>query len=241
MPCDSGPRNHRLPKCRAEAGLRQDGHASAPMAAACTWPGHLGLAPLHSRPPLPSLAGDQARPLVTHTAPRGTNAILAPDQPIRKSRWGVLARKQACVHPGDPEPLKPLTQACRGLVLAAAAAKSHAHQAQSQSPLASDPQGPTAQRGALMARGSLPTQTPRNRGEGAVRAPVRPPPIQAGRAGSFLSLQVRTGRNRRHPPGPVHSPLLEVQEDLGQRAAACHHGHIDSPQEAVMHLNQVLG
>lgn len=50
-----------------------------------------------------------------------------------------------------------------------------------------------------MARGSLSTQTPRNRGEGAARAAVRPPPIQAGRAGSSLSLQVRTGQNRRHP------------------------------------------
>lgn len=116
VPCDSGPRNHRLPKCRAEAGLRQDGHASTPTAAACTQPGHPGSAPLHGRPPLPSLAGDQAWPLVTHTAPRGTDAILAPDQPIKKSRRGVLARKQACVlHPGGPEPLKPLIQACRGL------------------------------------------------------------------------------------------------------------------------------
>lgn len=135
-------------------------------------------------------------------APRGTDAILAPDQQIRKSRWGVLARKQACVRPGDPEPLKPLTQACRGLgglVLAAAAVKGHAHQAQSQSPLASDPRGPTAQRGTLKARGSLSTQTPRNRGEGAARAAMRPPRIQAGRAGSFLSLQVRTGQNGRRP------------------------------------------
>lgn len=143
--------------------------------------------------------------------------------------------------PGAPEAPHSGLQGVGGLDLAAAAAKGHTHQAQSQSPLASDPWGTTAQRETLMARGSLSTQTPRNRGEGAVRAPVRPPPIQDGRAGSFLSLQVRTGRNRRRPPGPVHSPLLEVQEDLGQRAAARHHGHVDGPQEAVMHLNQVLG
>ena len=41
--------------------------------------------------------------------------------------------------------------------------------------------------------------------------------------------------------GPCHSPFLEVQEDLGQSATPRHHGHVDGPQEAVMHLNQVLG
>lgn len=171
----SWTQNNRLPKFRAEAGLRQDGHASAPTAAACTPPGHLGSAPPHGRLPLPSLAGDQAWPLVTCTALRGTNAILAPDQLIKNSRCGVLARKQACVlRPGDPEPLKPLPQACRGvggLVRTAAASKGHAHQAQSWSPLALDPRGPTAQWGTLMARGSLSPQTPRKRGEGAARAP----------------------------------------------------------------------
>lgn len=37
-----------------------------------------------------------------------------------------------------------------------------------------------------------------------------------------------------------HPPLLELQEDLGQRAAARHHGHVDGPQEAVVHPDQVL-
>lgn len=69
----------------------------------------------------------------------------------------------------------------------------------------------------------------------------REAPSRPGWEGSFLSLQVRTGRKRRRPRGPVRSPLLEVQEDLGQRAAARHHGHVDGPQEAVMHLDQVLG
>lgn len=47
----------------------------------------------------------------------------------------------------------------------------------------------------------------------------------------------REGLGRR----PCHSPLLELKEDLGQSAAPCHHGHVDGPQEAVMHLYQVLG
>lgn len=105
-----------------------------------------------------------------------------------------------------------------------------------------DPRGPTAQQGTLMARGSLSPQTPRKRNEGAAGPREAPSqPGREGREGSFLSLQVRTGRKRRRPRGPVCSPLLEVQEDLGQRAAARHHGHVDGPQEAVMHLNQVLG
>lgn len=51
-------------------------------------------------------------------------------------------------------------------------------------------------------------------------------------------------RGTREAPGQggageatCHSPFLEVEEDLGQSTTPCHHGHVDGPQEAVMHLN----
>lgn len=96
--------------------------------------------------------------------------------------------------------------------------------------------------GNLTARGSLSPQTPRNRGEGAARAPVRPLPSRlGGQGGQFLQFTSEDRAEPEAPRGPVRSPLLEVQEDLGQRATARHHGHVDGPQEAVMHLDQLLG
>lgn len=68
----------------------------------------------------------------------------------------------------------------------------------------------------------------------------------AGEAAGQLCTVPRGPRAApRRPRGPAarrgrHPPLLELQEDLGQRAAARHHGHVDGPQEAVVHPDQVL-